>query len=282
MAYGKGIEYKEAIMKNRLFSLRFAAQATGAIALAALLAGCGTPSKVDKYGKTDNPVFPKLSNVSALDHHDGLVINRDILVKLVPGLTRDQVYYLLGRPHFTEGFHVREWDYVLHLAGSNTAVKRTCQLKVLFDKDKKAQSYHWLPTDCPDGGAVKPAPQKSYRLAADALFAFDSSSLRAGAETALDDLVEKVKAHDVNASIMIAGYTDRLGSAAYNQRLSLARAQTVRGYLVRNGIQADRIRVAGHGAANPVSHCGKLPKAELIDCLQPDRRVEVTVGEVSR
>ena len=50
MAYGKGIEYKEAIMKNRLFSLRFAAQAAGALALAALLAGCGTPSKVDKYG----------------------------------------------------------------------------------------------------------------------------------------------------------------------------------------------------------------------------------------
>ena len=96
-------------MKNRLFSARLAVQA-GAIALAAVLAGCGTPSVVDEHGKTDKPVFPKLEDGYALDHGDGLVINRETLVKLVPGLTRDQVYYLLGRPHFAEGFRVREWD----------------------------------------------------------------------------------------------------------------------------------------------------------------------------
>ena len=266
-------------MKNRLFSARLAVQA-GAIALAAVLAGCGTPSVVDEHGKTDKPVFPKLEDGYALDHGDGLVINRETLVKLEPGLTRDQVYYLLGRPHFAEGFRVREWDYVLHLAGSHTGVRKTCQLKVLFDKDKKAQSYHWLPTDCMDSTpAPAPAPQ-SVRLSADALFDFDSSTLRAGAEPALDDLVTKIKRHGVDSSVAITGYTDRLGNAAYNQRLSLARAQTVRDYLVQTGgIPASRIRVAGRGEANPVSSCASgLSRSALISCLQPDRRVEVSIG----
>lgn len=126
-------------MKNRLFSARLALQA-GAIALAAVLAGCGTPSIVDEHGKTDKPVFPKLEDGYALDHGDGLVINHDILVKLEPGLTRDQVYYLLGRPHFAEGFRVREWDYVLHLAGSHTGVRKPASSKCFSIRIKKRKA----------------------------------------------------------------------------------------------------------------------------------------------
>lgn len=107
---------------------------------------------------------------------DGLVINRETLVKLVPGLTRDQVYYLLGRPHFAEGFRVREWDYVLHLAGSDKAVKRICQLKVLFDKDKKRKATTGCrPTAWTARLRLHQRPS-SARLSADALFGPDSRS----------------------------------------------------------------------------------------------------------
>lgn len=266
-------------MKNQTFFARKLAYVVSAAALVLLSACAGGLSKVDQYGKTDEPVFPKLDK-ARMDLHEGTVADWSVVPLLRPGLSRDQLYQLLGRPHFSEGFRVREWDYVLYLGekGKNDP----CQLKVLFDKDLRAQSYHWLPEGCQvQGKAAAPvaaAPQ-SFRLSADALFAFDSSSLRAGAETELDDLANKIKQHGVDSELTITGYTDRLGSAAYNQRLSLARAQTVRDYLVNNGgIEASRIRVAGRGEANPLSSCGnKMPKAELIDCLQPDRRVEVTV-----
>lgn len=264
---------------QKFFARKMAAYAASAAALV-LLSACAGLSKVDEYGKTDEPVFPKLEKAT-MDKREGTVADWSVVPLLRPGLSRDQLYQLLGRPHFSEGFRVREWDYVLYLG--NKGKEDPCQLKVLFDKDLRAQSYHWLPEGCqtaPAKAAVVPAAPKAYNLSADALFAFDSSTLRAGAETELDDLVSKIKQHGDDSSLTITGYTDRLGSAAYNQRLSLARAQTVRDYLVNNGgVAASRIRVAGRGEANPVSSCGNnLPKTELIDCLQPDRRVEVSVS----
>lgn len=274
-------------MKNQKFFARKVAYAVSAAALVLLSACAGGLSKVDQHGKTDQPVFPQLDK-ARMDLHEGTVADWSVVPLLRPGLSRDQLYQLLGRPHFSEGFRVREWDYVLYLGekGKNDP----CQLKVLFDKDLRAQSYHWLPEGCQNAPAkaavaavVAPQPQ-SFRLSADALFAFDSSTLREGAEAELNDLIGKIKQHDVSSDLTITGYTDRLGSAAYNQRLSLARAQTVRDYLVnQGGIDASRIRVAGRGEANPLSACGnKMPKAELIDCLQPDRRVEVSVSGVQR
>lgn len=271
-------------MKNQKFFARKVAYAVSAAALVLLSACAGGLSKVDQYGKTDQPVFPQLDK-ARMDLHEGTVADWNVVPLLRPGLSRDQLYQLLGRPHFSEGFRVREWDYVLYLG--NKGKNGPCQLKVLFDKDLRAQSYHWLPEGCQHAPAkaapVAAAPQ-SFRLSADALFAFDSSTLRDGAEASLDDLVSKIKQHDVSSALTITGYTDRLGSAAYNQRLSLARAQTVRDYLVnQGGIDASRIRVAGRGKANPLSSCGNnMPKAELIDCLQPDRRVEVTVSGVQQ
>ena len=57
------------------------------------------------------------------------------------------------------------------------------------------------------------------------------------------------------------------------------RAEAVRDYLVRGDIAAGRIRTAGLGCAHPLSACrDDLPRAELISCLQPERRVEIGVG----
>ena len=264
-------------MKKQNFLMRkVAGYAASAVALV-LLAACSAPlSKVDEYGKTDAPVFPDLSKAS-MDLREGVVLDKGVVALLRPGLSRDQLYQLLGRPHFAEGFRVREWDYVLYLG--ERGKDQPCQLKVLFDKNLRAQSYHWLPAGC-QGAPVKAAASQPIRLSADALFDFNSSTLRAGAEPALDDLVTKIKRHGVDSSVAITGYTDRLGNAAYNQRLSLARAQTVRDYLVQTGgIPASRIRVAGRGEANPVSSCASgLSRSALISCLQPDRRVEVSIG----
>ncbi len=75
--------------------------------------------------------------------------------------------------------------------------------------------------------------------------------------------------------VHVVGYTDRLGSAAYSQKLSERRAASVRDCLVGNGVAAERIEAEGHGEAEPVKICDGTKRARLIACLAPDRRVVV-------
>ena len=118
----------------------------GAAALASLmLAGCGTLSKVDEAGRTDEPVWPELESIYV---KQGTYPNLDNLRQVHAGMTRDQLYHLLGSPHFLEGFKTQEWDYLFHI---NTAEgEKACQYKVLFDKDLIAQSFYWKPAECAD------------------------------------------------------------------------------------------------------------------------------------
>jgi OOP family OmpA-OmpF porin len=84
--------------------------------------------------------------------------------------------------------------------------------------------------------------------------------------------------------IIGVGYTDRIGPDAYNLALSQRRAQAVKDYLVSKGIEPNRIYTEGKGKANPVKQCpdpsakGEVRnRTQLIQCLQPNRRVEVEV-----
>ena len=79
-------------------------------------------------------------------------------------------------------------------------------------------------------------------------------------------------------SILLIGHTDRLGSEAYNQKLGLQRAQTVKEYLQSKGVQSP-ISVKSAGETEPVTaDCvGNQPTAALKACLQPDRRVAVDI-----
>ena len=126
--------------------------------------------------------------------------------------------------------------------------------------------------------APKPVAEK-VTLSADTLFDFDKSALRSNGKEKLDDLVDKLKAVDVQTIIDI-GYTDRIGSKAYNLKLSERRAETVKAYLVSKGVPADRILAKGKGKADPVTRPGQCKghvSRKLIQCLQPDRRVEIEV-----
>ena len=134
----------------------------------------------------------------------------------------------------------------------------------------------------PPPPAPAPAPTpvaEKVTLSADTLFDFDKSVLRSDGKERLDDLVGKLKAVDVQTIIDI-GYTDRIGSKAYNLKLSNRRAETVKAYLVSKGVAADRILAKGKGKADPVTQPGQCKghvTRKLIKCLQPDRRVEIEV-----
>lgn len=112
---------------------------------------------------------------------------------------------------------------------------------------------------------------------ADALFDFDKAILKPAGKAKLDDLASKIQA--LNLEVVVAtGYTDRIGSDSYNNRLSLRRAQAVKAYLVSKGVESNRIYTEGKGKRNPVTTgCNQKNRKALIACLAPDRRVEVEV-----
>lgn len=122
---------------------------------------------------------------------------------------------------------------------------------------------------------------RNVNLSADFLFDFDKVVVKPSGKQEIDALVADLKGVDFD-QILVTGHTDRLGSHAYNLKLSSRRANAVKAYLMESaGIPADRIVAKGIDGANPVTKPGecvgtKRTKA-LIACLQPDRRVEIEV-----
>jgi OOP family OmpA-OmpF porin len=118
------------------------------------------------------------------------------------------------------------------------------------------------------------------KLAADSLFGFDQDTLQADGKQSLDKLIAELRNVNIDA-IQVTGHTDRLGSKAYNDQLSMRRAEAVRNYLVQvGGIPNGKVTATGVGSGQPehTGDCrGNKPTSALINCLQIDRRVEVEV-----
>lgn len=130
---------------------------------------------------------------------------------------------------------------------------------------------------------AKPSNEK-ITLAADTLFDFNKAVLRPAGKAALDDLVAKSKALKVEVIIAV-GHTDRIGSDAYNMKLSVRRAAAVKDYLVSKGIAANQVYTEGKGKTQPKTAPGqcKGPKSKkVIECLQPDRRVDIEIIGVQK
>jgi len=130
----------------------------------------------------------------------------------------------------------------------------------------------------PAAAGVKPAGEK-ITVAADALFDFNKATLRPEGKTKIDEVA--AKAGELNLEVVIAvGHADRIGGAAYNQKLSEKRAAAVKDYMVSKGIPANRIYTEGKGSKQPVTkpdQCKGPKSAKVIACLQPDRRVDIEI-----
>jgi OOP family OmpA-OmpF porin len=89
--------------------------------------------------------------------------------------------------------------------------------------------------------AVVPVPvSEKVTFSADTFFDFDKAVLKPEGKAKLDDIVSKVGG--VNLEVIIAvGHTDSIGTDAYNQRLSVRRAEAVKAYLVSKGIEKNRV-----------------------------------------
>ncbi len=100
---------------------------------------------------------------------------------------------------------------------------------------------------------VAPVPtSEKVSYSADAFFDFDKAVLKPAGKASLDDLTSKLQG--INLEVIIAvGHTDAIGTDAYNQKLSIRRAESVKAYLQSKGIEANRIYTEGKGESQPVA-----------------------------
>ena len=135
------------------------------------------------------------------------------------------------------------------------------------------------PKPAPPPPAPKPEPKpepkpkpvaEKVTFAADVLFDFDKAVLKPEGKSKLDDLANRIRG--INLEVVIAiGHTDSIGSDAYNQKLSIRRAEAVKTYLTSKGVEKNRVYTEGKGEKQPVA------SNKTKDGRQKNRRVEIEV-----
>jgi len=255
-----------------------------------LLAACASHGE-QRSPASDGPVDVDTASFPDPRHatlKEGLFVDVDNLRLFARGMSKRQLYALLGTPHFGEGmWGVREWNYLFNFRSTPGGDYFTCQFKVDFDGKGIAQAAHWKPQACaavldpprpPPAPPPAPAPMPSepLRLAADAMFAFDSAVLTPEGRRNVDTLLQQVRDASRVQTIQVIGYTDRIGSDRYNLVLSQRRAEAVRDALVAGGVPAAAIVAEGRGKADPLVQCEQAQRKALIVCLAPNRRVELS------
>jgi outer membrane protein OmpA-like peptidoglycan-associated protein len=264
------------------------------IALVAMLGGCASSAKspsqtADASAASESVSFPDAGSAWL---KGGAFIDVEQLRRIGRGMTKNQVRELISYPHFSEGlFGPKEWDYLFNFRTGRGDEFVTCQYKVVY-KDGVSDAMYWKDPAC--AGYLQPkvsevvrpvaaaaAPQR-FKVAADALFAFDKSGtadMLPEGRKQLDALAAQLKGQYKRFdTVTVIGHTDRLGGDSYNQALSIARAATVRDYLISRGLPQSTLRAFGVGKTQPLAQCAdSLPRDQLIACLQPNRRVELEV-----
>jgi OOP family OmpA-OmpF porin len=133
----------------------------------------------------------------------------------------------------------------------------------------------------PVAAAPTPPPPpviEQISLSNDVLFEFDKAQLKPDGMKTLDEISNRLKGANV-AAISLVGHADRIGEKDYNQELSERRAAAVKEYLAQKGVEGTKVRAEGRGEAEPTTgdQCKNLRGDKLIQCLQPDRRVDIEV-----
>ena len=270
-----------------------------------VLSGCS----MFKGGATSRPVVanadagaPQFPDKASATLKEGTFANIENLRKMIPGLTKPQVYDLVGPPHFSEGvFNVRQWDYIFNFRTGKGNEYLVCQYQIKYDDAMRTQTGAWDKRECADmvfprpvaapapppppapvvAPAAPPPPPAPRRvtLAADALFDFgksDINSISTAGRRRLDELSREIRAVDVER-VHVIGHADRICNAATNDKLSRERAATVTSYLVRAGVPGNVVTSDGRGSREPVVQCTQSNRTALIACLAPNRRVELEI-----
>ncbi|MBQ9293196.1 MAG: OmpA family protein [Campylobacter sp.] len=248
-----------------------------ALALAGILcfSGCTTriSDNIPDNGvmQWDDVTFPDLNKtwIDAPTHP-----NSENLGKIEKGMSKDQIYFLIGHPHHQEGMYaVREWDYVFNLKKKAGDPDKICQFKIIYDKDYRVGSTFYNPKGCMGVPPVQ-LQNQNMELESDFLFDFDKDTIRTEGYEKISQTAKEIDKKMVQ-KVRVLGYTDPLGSDSYNQMLSQKRANAVKNELIKKGIPAEIITAIGMGEADQVKFCPGEKGAALKECLKPNRRVVI-------
>lgn len=137
--------------------------------------------------------------------------------------------------------------------------------------------------------ATKPVPKppvpREYALETDALFEFGKAEIRASGYNAIESLVQRLLQDFSSVErIRVVGYTDPIGSPAFNKKLSQQRADVVARQIATKNIPMERgIEAEGRGPIELVkTGCGNTPTPENKICHAPNRRVMVVITGARR
>lgn len=218
--------------------------------------------------------------------------------EVISGLHRQQ-YIILPACDGTQIYQVTRGDTAATSIKVNTAPNSVHYVRLKANNTTSAIEYtiseHHQVGDAIEGYDARsflvprhnpscgtPGEPTTFNLDSKALFDFGGADLIDVLHSQpLEQVVHFIKENSEQPlRITVSGYTDHLGARIYNQKLSEERAQTVANYLRSRGYSGN-LQVFGFGSADPaVTDCpSSLTRDELIECLQPNRRVTVRVWQ---
>lgn len=237
-------------------------------------------------------------------------VNASTLDNIGLGLGKETVMHQLGEPKY-DGIDTASWRYKLNVRKPDTLTYVRCNMQVNFDNNQKVKELLFDNEDCsklakrfhvnppakpydlavfnnlPIERVVPASPvgedNGEYVLSADLLFDFDKANIRTHYLPQLRDLAKSIQDKYNNIdTVQVIGYTDRIGSKAYNQKLGMQRANSVGFIFVQQGL-GEKVKVSsmGESVADQVS-CSRLKGAKLHACLQKDRKVIIRIDGLQK
>ncbi|MCS2610911.1 OmpA family protein [Halomonas dongshanensis] len=242
-----------------------------------LLFGMGTaPAGAQQF--TD--VSAELAELGPAYLRDGVRMPIENLRRVEQGsgqLAKPEVEALLGAPNdMASSRESDNWLFNINLPlGERDYL--VCQYRVAFAQNTVA-NVQWRRPQCEARYRELSVPQE-YSLSADLLFGFDSASISSEGQRAIQQIASEVRQNFQTPTVTVVGYSDRIGAANYNLQLSERRAEAVATALINGGVDRSWVRYEGRGQANPIVECSGITGNQLISCLAPNRRVDVSLYE---
>ena len=211
----------------------------------------------------------------------GRLIEPGGIAQVTNGISQGEVQELLGQPVASyEGDAQQWWFYNINLPLSEDMNDYwVCQYRVTFDDQARVSGAEWRRSQCKTR-YNEFLQSQGVVLSGDMLFPFDSAELTPAGQHKMHSMVELISNDFDQPEILVVGHADRIGSDTYNDELSQRRADAVGDYFISRGVPGEWISTIGRGESQPLVSCDGTQATKAVKhCLQPNRRVHITIEE---